>query len=121
LLNGERVPVAFVRFTAKMMIFSLLCVGIWLALNQGRLASWSHAHRQKVWYEDRLHELDDELDRLNKQRGELARGGFSAEKALRERFIYARPNEQVLLYEVTTDRPSRLAEADSLPTQNTPE
>jgi hypothetical protein len=71
----------------------------WAALHVDTIHAMTVALDERNEYHRRFEELRGEVQVLREEREALARGGFTAERRLRERFLLARVREQVILLE----------------------
>jgi cell division protein FtsB len=90
----------------KLAAGSLLIIAAWAAVNVDSLQRLDERYRQRNAYRERLREARAQIERLKAEREELARGGFPAEKALRELYLFGRPGEKALLLDETPGRPA---------------
>lgn len=100
-------------------LFLTVLVAVWVMINYNDLRAWFVVRDRR---DNELHEkarLEQERDRLLKEQAQLQAGGFSAEKAVRERFKMVRPGEKIILIE-TPEPPKGSALAESWPEESSP-
>jgi hypothetical protein len=97
----------------KLSMATLALVAVWAVLNVDALQRLDERYRQRNDYRRRLDEAEREIIRLKEERLALARGGFPAEKVLRERYMFGRPGEKAILLEAAppTTAPRKLDSA----------
>lgn len=81
----------------------MLVVAGWYSLNYEQLGRLTKAWHQKQYYLTELERLRTEVIDLHRERIDLVQGGFPAEKAVRERFYYAREGEVVVKVRYQSD------------------
>jgi len=81
----------------KIGIVCLVVTLAWLALHVEAFRGVIDSYQERQEYRRHVKDAREEMGRLDGERSALARGEFLAEKLLRERFLYAKPGEKVLL------------------------
>ncbi|GEM_PF-4693193 len=94
---GRSLPVAL-----RLLRWGLLPLGLgaaWLAFNYDTLKQYFEARDRRNENRRLVHQLERQRQTLAEEKAALLRGGFAAEKAVREGFKMARPQERVILVE----------------------
>lgn len=88
-------PAAFLKGAAFLACFA----GVWFAFNYSTLREYFEARRSRNGNKHDVQELERNFSALVKEKRQLEKWGFSAEKEIRERFKMIRPGEKIILIE----------------------
>jgi len=97
---------AFRRLVGLLQVLGIavLATVVWISANHHNLSDLGEAWRQRQYYRGELARRQRLILELHQERMQLARGGFPAEKALRERFAYVRAGENLFQVQLEGER-----------------
>ncbi len=103
--SAARAKFLSIFFTLIQWAAGLAVAGaVWFAVNHPSLsayrASQSLLNRNKA----EVHQMEEEFARLGDEKHQLEVGGFSTEKAIRERFKMVKPGEKVIFIEPESEK-----------------
>ncbi len=75
------------------------CLALWVLINVTPLREYLRLNEELRNHRDTTHRLEQERLNLERERDELQRGDFAAEKAARERLQLIRPGEKIFFIE----------------------
>jgi cell division protein FtsB len=84
---------------AKWVAFAVVPVALWLALNASTLREYFAQRDLRDFHRAKVAHLEQSQLKLDHEQRQLRTGGFSTEKSIRERLLYARPGEKVIFIE----------------------
>lgn len=92
-------PLDFLRpmIVIKWLAYSAILLAIWLGFNYSVLRDYFDARALRNENRRAVAELNRQVSSLLEEKAQLETWGFSAEKAIRERFKMIRPGEKVIL------------------------
>ena len=100
---------------AKWACALALACAVWIWINHSEITQFFEVRDQVDLQREEMERRKTMQADLERERQQLTSGGFSMEKAIRERFLYARPGEKVIFIQTP------LPDAPVLPTFTPPD